>query len=98
MFASILSKIEISSMMSLPSMSFVGICMANHYLEKAGASLGPHSILETCDQSRITQIGYSQIYKKMQGGLKSAGKGLRIGCLPKPYQISLLCRELNSKI
>lgn len=79
-------------------MESVGIDITNHYLDKIGAEIGAHEILAIEDRSGVTNDAYSTIYKKFKGGAKAAGKGLRIGCLPKPYHVSLLRKELNSKL
>ena len=79
-------------------MTSVGIHMANHYLDQIGKSVGANEILETCDRNGITNAGYSAIYKKFKGGVKSVGKGLRVGCLPKPHAVSVLRKMLNLKV
>jgi hypothetical protein len=76
----------------------VGVDVTNEYPDKIGKALGPAEIWATCDRFGITHSGYSAIYKQFWGGVKAAGKGLRITCLPKPYHVSLLRKELNSKL
>jgi hypothetical protein len=85
-------------MIDLPVMSPIVIRMANHYLKKVGATLGPEVVLETCDRSGITQAGYAEVYKKFKGSLQTAGKGLHVGCLLNPHQVGQLRQELNSKL
>ena len=52
--------------------------------------MGPEKILETCDQSRITHSGYDAIYKTFKGAVAAVGRGIRLGCLPTPHQVSQL--------
>jgi hypothetical protein len=72
--------------------------MANHYLDRIGKSVGPIDILETCDRNGITHAGYGAIYKKFKGAIKSAGKGLRVGCLPNPHTVSVARKMSNLKL
>ena len=97
-FASLLSKIEVSSLLESPKLSHVGTRMPNHYLEKIGKSVRLENILETCDRNGITHFGYDAIYKSFKGVVKSVGKGFRVGCLPNPYQVSKLRQEMNSQL
>lgn len=98
LLAKILSKTEVKSMLETPALKSVGIDVTNMYLDKIGEAVGVPQILGTCDRSGITQDGYAAVYKQMKGGAKTAGRGLRIGCLPKPYHVSILRRELNAKL
>lgn len=98
-FASIMSKREVSTMLQMPAMESIGTDIANQYLNKIGAEIRAHKILAVEYRSGITNEAYSEIYKKFVGGVKSAGKGIRIGCLlPKPYHVSLLRKEMNAKL
>jgi len=97
-FASLLSKTEVNSLLESPKLSHVGTRMVNHYLEKIGKSMGPENILETCDRNGITHSGYGAIYKNFRSAVKRVGKGIRVGCLPNPHQVSKLRQELNSKL
>lgn len=63
-----------------------------------GERLGAHDILETCDLTGVNQTGYSGIYKKLKSSVRASGKGLQIGYLPNPYQVSILRRELNGNM
>ena len=86
-------------MLQLPFMQSVGTTITNQYLNNIGTGIGAHEILAVEDGSGITNEAYSEIYKKFVGGVKSAGKGIQIGCLlPKPYHISLLRKEMNAKL
>ena len=85
-------------MLYMSIIELVGSDITNHYLEKIGAEIGAHEILAIEDRSGITNEAYNNIYKKFKGGTKAAGKGLRIGCLPKPYHVLLLQKELNNKL
>lgn len=85
-------------MLNSSALKSVGIDVANQYLDKIGARVGAHEILAMCDISGITQQGYASIYKQFRGGAKAASKGIRIGCLPKPYHVSLLQKQMNSKL
>ena len=64
--------------------------MANYYMNKIGETVGPRSVLQTCDENMITQVGYNSFYKEFKGGIQSGGKGLQLGCLPNPHQVQLL--------
>ena len=97
-FASLLSKTEVISLLESPKLSHVGTKMVNHYLEKIGKSMGPEHILETCDRNGISHSGYDAIYKSFEGVVKGVGKGFRVGCLPNPHQVSKLRQEMNSKL
>jgi len=46
----------------------------------------------------ITNVGHNAIYRKFKGAVKSAGKGLRVGCLPKPHVVLALRKMLNLKL
>ena len=94
----IFSKIEVKSMLNSFALKSVGIDVANQDLDKIGARVGAQEILATCDISGITQQGYASIYKQFRGGAKAASRGIRIGCLPKPYHVSLLQKQMNSKL
>lgn len=97
-FGSLLSRTEVGTLMTLPAFKTVGVRMANFYLNKIGEKVGTRSVLQTCDESGITQAGYNSFYKKFKGGIRSAGKGLRLGCLPNPHQVQLLRKELNMNL
>lgn len=97
-FASLLSRTEMESMLETPKMTVVGEAIVNQYLDKIGKLVSAAKILETCDRSGITVDGYSAVYKTFKGAVKSAGKGLRISCLPNPHQVNLLRRQMNSKL
>ena len=96
--ASMLSKHEVIAMCKSSKMTSVRIHMANHYLDQIGKSVGANEILETCDRNGITNAGYGAIYKEFKGGVKSVGKGLWVGCLPKPHAVSVLRRMFNLKL
>lgn len=98
MLGQILSKIEVNSMLETPALQSVGVGITNRYLEKIGTEVGAHEILGVLDDSGITQSAYRRVYTQFKEGAKIAGKGLRIGCLPKPFHISLLRQQLNSKL
>ena len=72
--------------------------MANYYLNKVGEKVGTRFVLQTCDESGIMQAWYNSFYKKIKGGIQSAGKGLRLGCLPNPHQVQALLKELNMNL
>lgn len=96
--ASILSRKEMEAILETPKMTVVGKRMVNFYLDKIGESIGLAQILETCDRNAITAEGYNAVYKIFKGAVKSAGKGLRISCLPNPHQVNLLRRQMNTKL
>jgi len=96
--ASLLSEIELTSMCESSKLSAVGIRMANFYLDKIGENVGANEICETMDRNGITQVGYVAVYKQFKGATRAAGRGLRIGCLPNPHQISLARSMLNLKL
>ena len=54
--------------------------------------------METCDRNGIIVEGYGAIYKQFKHGVKAAGRGLRIGCLPKPFHVFQLRTEMNLKL
>ena len=88
--ATILSKKEVSTMLESPCMQSVTTKIANDYLEKIGSHIGAAQICEIKDSSGMTDIGYSKIYRKFKNGIKAVGSGLRVGCLPRPWHVSLL--------
>ena len=88
--ATILSKKEVSTMLESPSMQSVTTKIANDCLEKIGSQIGAIEICEIKEYSGMTDIGYSKIYKKFKNGIKASGTGLRVGCLPRPWHVSLL--------
>lgn len=96
--ASLLSETEVTSMCESSKLSAVGIRMANFYLDKIGENVGANEICETMDRNGITQAGYAAVYKQFKGATRAAGRGLRIGCLPNPHQISLARSMLNLKL
>jgi len=98
LLANLLSKKEVSSMMNCSKLNTVGVRMFNHYLEKIGSKTGPTKILESCNRNGITLQGYDAIYKDFKGEVKVTGCGVRVECLPNPHQLSLLRREMNSKL
>jgi hypothetical protein len=51
-----------------------------------------------CDRNGITIEGYGAIYKQFKHGVKAVGRGLRIGCLSKPFHVSRLRTEMNLKL
>ena len=97
-FASLLSRTEMESMLETPKMTVVGEAIVNQYLDKIGKLVSAAKILETCDRSGIVVDGYSAVYKTFKGAVKSVGKGLQISCLPNPHQINLLRRQMNYKL
>jgi hypothetical protein len=96
--ATILSKKEVSTMLESPCMQSVTTKIANECLEKIGSQIGAAEICEIKDSSGMTDIGYSKIYRKFKNGIKAVGSGLRVGCLPRPWHVSLLRREMNAKL
>jgi hypothetical protein len=96
--ASLLSETEVTSMCESSKLSAVGIRMANFYLEKIGENVGANEICETMDRNGITQASYAAVYKQFKGATRAAGRGLRVGCLPNPHQISLARSMLNLKL
>jgi len=96
--ANIFSKTEVKSMLNSPTLKSVGIDVTNKYLQKIGAGMGAREILATCDRSGITQEGYTSVYKQFKDSVQAAGKGLKVHCLPKPYHVSILRKEMNSKL
>jgi hypothetical protein len=97
LMGNIWSKIELLSMLKSPTMQSVGIDITDQYLDKIRQEVGAHEILACCDRNGVIQNGFNAIYKSFQNGVKAAGKGIHIGCLSKPYHLSLLHTELNSK-
>ena len=96
--ASLLSEVEVTSMCESSKLSAVGIHMANFYLDKIGENVGANEICEAMDRNGITQVGYAAVYKQFKGATQAAGRGLCIGCLPNPHQISLARAMLNLKL
>jgi hypothetical protein len=72
--------------------------MANFYLDKIGENVGANEICETMDRNGITKPGYAAVYKQFKGATRVAGRGLRVGCLPNPHQISLARSMFNLKL
>jgi len=68
----------------------------NEYLQNIGQSVGPQPILETCDQTGITQRGYQAMFKKLKTGATSTMKGLRLACLSSPQSVKNLRQEMNA--
>lgn len=98
LFATMLSKTELNSLISSPALHQTGVQMANYYLNKIGDVVGSHEILQTLDENGITQKGYRAIFKKFKGGVQRASKNLRVGCLPAPYNVSKLRATMNAKL
>jgi hypothetical protein len=96
--ASLLSQTEVSVICEDPKLESVGVNMTNKYLNKIGERVRPCDVLETCDRNGITHNGYEAIYKRFKGAARVAGRGLRIGCLPNPHQVSLARSMLNLKL
>ena len=96
--ATILSKKEVSTMLESPCMQSVTTKIANDCLEKIGSHIGAAKICEIKDSSGMTDIAYSKIYRKFKNGIKVVGSGLRVGCLPRPWHVSLLRQEMNAKL
>lgn len=97
-FASILSQKEVETILNEPKLSKQGVRLANQYMQKIGEKMRPEHILETCDRNAITHNGYSALYKRFNGAVKTAGQGLRVSALPNPHQLSLLRREMNDNL
>lgn len=95
---SIMSKVEVESLLDSPSMGFVGKKYANSYLEQIGKNIGPEAILEVADNTGITRDGYTTFWKKFKGAVKQVGSGIRISCLPNPHQVKLLRQGMNGKL
>ena len=81
-----------------PKLSKQGVRIANQYMQKIGEKMRPEHILETCDRNAITHNGYSALYKRFNGAVKTTGQGLRVSALPNPHQLSLLRREMNDNL
>lgn len=96
--ASLLSQTEVTAICEDPKLSVIGVRMANYYLNKIGEQVGATDILETCDRNGITHSGYGAIYKRFKGAARVAGRGIRVGCLPNPYQVSIARKMLNLKL
>lgn len=96
--ASMLSQTEVNAICEEPKLEGVGVKIANKYLDKIGELIQPIDILETCDRNMISHSGYDAIYKRFKGGAKLAGLGMRIGCLPNPWQVSCARKMLNLKL
>ena len=97
-FASMLLQTEVETILNEPKLIKQGVRIANQYMEKIGEKMLPEHILETCDRNAITYSGYSALYKRFSGAVKSAGHGLRVSALSNPHQLSLLRREMNDKL
>lgn len=54
-FGSLLSRTEVGTLMTFLAFKTIGVRMANYYLNKIGEKVGTRSILQTCDESGITQ-------------------------------------------
>jgi len=96
--ASLLSKKEMETMISSPQLASTATKATNQYLQKIGQSVGPHAILETCDQTGITHRGYQAIYKKFKAAATATAKGLRVSCLPNPHSVRNLRQEMNRNL
>jgi hypothetical protein len=96
--ASMLSHSKVETLLKDPKLSYVGTRMANETLDRIGGHVGPAMILEACDSGGIPADAYAQIYKKLKSGVRAAGRGIQIGCLPTPNVVSMLRSELNSKL
>jgi len=98
-FASLLSRTEVSTLLQDPKMVPVGEKLVNQYFDKIGEIMGPESILEICDRNSITQNGYAAYHKKFSSAVKVVGRGnLRVSCLANPHKVTLLRRDLNSRL
>ena len=96
--ANMLSVNEVSAICKTTRMNKVGVGIANEYMDKIGESIGPEEIVETMDYNGITQNGYAAVYKRFQSAAKVSNKGLRIGCLPRPFRVSKTRQMLNLKL
>ena len=96
--ANMLSVNEVSAICKTTRMNKVGVGIANEYMDKIGESIGPHEIVETMDYNGITQNGYAAVYKRFQSAVKVSNRGLRIGCLPRPFRVSKTRQMLNLKL
>lgn len=96
--ASLLSKTEFQTLMACPQASSATTTMANEYLQKVRKSVGAQAILQTCDETGITQRGYKSMYKKFKAGANSTATGLRLSCFPNPLSIRQLRLNMNKNL
>jgi hypothetical protein len=81
MLSSIVSKIEIQSILDSPSMGFVDKKYANFYLKQIGKNIGLKVVIEVADNTSITRDGYTAFWKKFKGAVKLVGFGIRVHSL-----------------
>lgn len=93
-----LSVKEVSAICTTAKMNKVGVDIANQYMDKIGESIGPSEVVETMDYNGITQTGHAAVFKRFQSAAKVANKGLRVGCLPKPFKVLKTRQMLNLKL
>ena len=84
-------------LLKVPTMTPVGIQMANTYLEKVGHAISPHEVLQIHGEIGITLNDFNKLYKKFKGGIKQVGRGLRLGRLPNPRQLLRLRKLVHNK-
>jgi len=93
-----LLKTEVRSMLKAPLVKSISVEVTNEYLKKIREEVGPSEILAICNKSSITQSKYSTVYKKFKSNIRDVGLGLEIACLPKPFHVSILRINLNTKL
>ena len=74
-FASLLSRTEVSTLLQDSKMVLVGEKLVNRYFDKIGEIMGPESVLEICDRNSIIQNGYAAYHKKFSSAVKFVGHG-----------------------
>ena len=98
-FASLLSRTEVSTLLQDPKMIPVGEKLVNRYFDKIEEIMGPENVFEICDRNSITQNGYAAYHKKFSSAVKVVGCGnLRVSCMANPHHVTLLRRDLNSRL
>ena len=85
-FASLLSRTEVSTLLQDPKMIPVEEKLVNRYFDKIGEIMGPENVLIICDRNSIIQNGYATYHKKFSSTVKVVGRGnLRVSCMANPH-------------
>ena len=96
--ASMLSQSEVSTICEDPKLKPIGVKIVNNFLSKVGDMIKPDDIVETCDLSLISHSGYDAFFKKFKVAAQMTGRGIRVTCLPSPWQVACARKMLNAKL
>ena len=96
--ASMLSQSEVSTICEDPKLKPIGVKIVNNFLSKVGDMIKPDDIVETCDLSLISHSGYDAFFKKFKVAAQMTGRGIRVTCLPSPWQVACAQKMLNAKL